>query len=66
MQIECLPCIAEAKSPSPPGPVKVSFSVPVEFFSVSVRKHGKIDYTPVRAISVTYMHDNPKGFFPQN
>ena len=52
---------------SPPGTVKVLFSVPVEFFSASVRKHGIIDYTPMRAISITYMQkpDTPKGFFPK-
>lgn len=60
-----LPKQRAAECLSPPGTVKVSFSVPVEFFSASVRKHGIIDYTPLRAISITYMPDTPKGFFPK-
>lgn len=40
---------------SPSGIVEVSLSVPAELFLACVRKHGISDYTPGRALSITYM-----------
>lgn len=51
---------------SPPGTVKVSFHF-LCLLKSSVRKHGIIDYTPMRAIFIIHVQkpDSPKCSFPK-